>query len=106
MKAQLVKECENGLAHVKLELLITPSATYDQRDREQHAQTQARRLAGSALLQRHERRAEARDRKTSEDAAVQDADILYPPHLGPAVGAVPHPPLSTPLIPQQLQKMF
>ena len=44
MKAQLVMECENGCARVKLERLLRPSAHLGQRDREQHPQARVRRL--------------------------------------------------------------
>ena len=46
MKAQLVMECENGCARVKLERLLRPSANLGQRDREQHPhQARTRRVA-------------------------------------------------------------
>ena len=93
MKAQLMMECENGRARVKLEMLLRPSAHLGQRDGVQHPQARARRAAGSARRRRRERRAEARERQASEDAAAQDAaDTSNPPQPGPAVAAVLHPP--------------
>ena len=94
MKAHLVMECENGHARVKLELLLRPSPHLDQR--EQHPQARAQRIATPARLRRRARRAEARARQASEDAAVQDADSIFPP--GSAGAAVTHdpPPVKSP----------
>ena len=92
MKARLVMECDSGHARVNFELFLIPSSHLGQRDREQHHQARAQRVARPARQRRRERLAEARVRQASEDAAVQGADSHCPPHPGPAGGAVPHPP--------------